>query len=96
MTANGWTQIVLFLVLVLAATKPLGAFMARVFNRERTFLDPLVRPLERLIYRTTGVDDEREMRRRNLVRCRRRIWRSTRRRRSRPIPTGRPIRVKQR
>lgn len=62
MTANGWFQIVLFLVLVLAVTKPLGVFMARVFNRERTFLDPVLRPLERLLYRVTGVDENREMR----------------------------------
>jgi potassium-transporting ATPase potassium-binding subunit len=62
MTASGWLQIVLFLALVLAVTKPLGVFMARVFNRERTFLDPVLRPLERLLYRLTGVDEEREMR----------------------------------
>jgi K+-transporting ATPase ATPase A chain len=61
MTANGWFQILLFLALILAITKPLGAFMARVFNRERTFLDPAVRPVERLIYRLTRVDEDREM-----------------------------------
>ena len=57
MTANGWFQILFFLALILAVTKPLGVFMARVFNRERTFLDPLLRPLERLLYRVTGVDE---------------------------------------
>jgi K+-transporting ATPase ATPase A chain len=62
MTANGWFQIALFLALILAVTKPLGVFMARVFNRERTFLDPVLRPIERLIYRLTGVDEEHEMR----------------------------------
>ena len=62
MTANGWLQIAVFLVLVLAATKPLGIFMARVFNRERTFLDPVLRPLERLLYRVTAVDEDQEMR----------------------------------
>ena len=62
MTANGWIQILLFLVLILAVTKPLGIFMARVFNRERTFLDPVVRPIERLLYRVTGVDEHHEMR----------------------------------
>jgi len=62
MTANGWFQILLFLGLVLLVTKPLGVFMARVFNRERTFLDPLLRPLERLLYRVTGVDENHEMR----------------------------------
>src|SRR5574340_1204515 len=61
MTANGWLQIAVFFLLVLAVTKPLGVFMARVFNRERTFLDPVLRPLERLIYRVTGVDEDREM-----------------------------------
>ena len=62
MTLNGWVQILLFLVLILAVTKPLGVFMARVFNRERTFLDPLARPIERLLYRVTGVDENHEMR----------------------------------
>ncbi len=62
MTLNGWLQIVLFLALILAATKPLGVFMARVFNRERTFLDPLLRPIERLVYKLTCVDENHEMR----------------------------------
>jgi potassium-transporting ATPase potassium-binding subunit len=62
MTANGWFQIVFFLLLILAVTKPLGVFMTRVFNRERTFLDPVLRPLERVIYRLTGVDEKHEMR----------------------------------
>ena len=62
MTANGWLQIAAFLAIVFALTPPLGRFMTRVFNRERTWLDPLLRPVERLIYRTTGVDESREMR----------------------------------
>ncbi|MFI5125199.1 MAG: potassium-transporting ATPase subunit KdpA [Candidatus Acidiferrales bacterium] len=62
MTANGWLQIGLFLLIVLAVTKPLGVFMARVFSGEKTFLDPVARPIERLIYRVTGVDEKREMR----------------------------------
>jgi K+-transporting ATPase ATPase A chain len=61
MTINGWLQILLFLLLVLAVTKPLGVFVARVFNREKTFMDPVLRPIEKLIYRTTGVDEEHEM-----------------------------------
>ena len=61
MTINGWLQIAFFLLLILAVTKPLGAFMTRVFNREKTFLDPVLRPIEKLIYRTTGVDEEHEM-----------------------------------
>jgi K+-transporting ATPase ATPase A chain len=62
MTANGWLQILLFLVLVFLVTKPLGIFMAHVFNREKTFMDPVLRPIERLLYRTTGVDENHEMR----------------------------------
>src|ERR1700678_2005375 len=61
-TTNGWIQILVFLALILAITKPLGVFMARVFSGERTFLDPLLRPIERLLYRVTGVDEKREMR----------------------------------
>ena len=62
MTANGWLQIIVFLAVLLAVTKPLGIYMARVFNRERTFLDPVLRPVERLLYRLTLVDQEHEMR----------------------------------
>ncbi len=62
MTANGWLQIGLFLLLVFLVTKPLGIFMTRVFNREKTFMDPVLRPVERLLYRVTGVDENHEMR----------------------------------
>ena len=62
MTANGWLQILLFLVLVFLVTKPFGIYMTRVFNREKTFLDPVLRPIERLLYRTTAVDENHEMR----------------------------------
>jgi potassium-transporting ATPase potassium-binding subunit len=62
MTINGWLQIFVFLALVLAVTKPLGVFMARVFSGESTFLDPILRPLERLLYQVTGVDESHEMR----------------------------------
>ena len=62
MTTNGWLQIAIFLALVLLVTKPVGVFMARVFKRERTFPDPVLRPVERLIYRLTGVDESHEMR----------------------------------
>src|SRR5450432_2543123 len=62
MTLNGWSQILLFLAAILAVTMPLGRFMTRVFNRERTWLDPVLRPIERLIYRSTGVDETHEMR----------------------------------
>jgi K+-transporting ATPase ATPase A chain len=62
MTINGWLQIFVFLGLILVVTKPLGVFMTRVFARERTFLDPVLRPIERLLYRVTGVDEAHEMR----------------------------------
>jgi len=62
MTANGWLQIGIYLLCIAAVTPPLGRFMTRVFNRERTFLDPILRPIERLIYRLTGVDEAHEMR----------------------------------
>jgi len=62
MTVNGWLQILAFLGLVFAVTKPMGVFMARVFNREKTFMDPMLRPIERLLYRVTGVDEDHEMR----------------------------------
>ena len=62
MTANGWFQLGLYLLAIFLVTKPLGIFMARVFAREKTFLDPLLRPVERLIYRLCGVDENQEMR----------------------------------
>jgi len=62
MTANGWFQILFFLLLVFLVTKPLGVYMTRVFNREKTFMDPLLRPIERLLYRVTAVDENHEMR----------------------------------
>jgi len=62
MTANGWVQILLFFALIFLVTKPLGIFMACVFNREKTFLDPVLRPVERLLYRVTAVDENHEMR----------------------------------
>jgi K+-transporting ATPase ATPase A chain len=62
MTANGWFQIGLYLLVLFLITKPIGIFLSRVFEREKTFLDPLLRPLERLIYRLCGVDENREMR----------------------------------
>ena len=61
MTVNGWIQILVFLALILAVTKPMGVFLAHVFNREKTFLDPVLRPIERLLYRVTGVDEKHEM-----------------------------------
>src|SRR5579872_4957481 len=62
MTANGWFQIGVYLILLLAITKPMGVYMARVFSGEKTFMDPMLRPVERLLYRVTGVDETHEMR----------------------------------
>jgi K+-transporting ATPase ATPase A chain len=62
MTANGWFQIGLYLLVIFLVTKPVGVFMTKVFNREKTFLDPVLRPIEKLVYRLTGVDEQREMR----------------------------------
>src|SRR5262252_9324716 len=62
MTINGWLQILLFFAVILAVTKPAGLYMAKVFSRQRTWLDPVMRPFERLIYRLTGVDEGHEMR----------------------------------
>jgi K+-transporting ATPase ATPase A chain len=62
MTVNGWLQILLFLILIFLVTKPLGIYMARVFNREKTFMDLVLRPIERLLYRVTGVDEKHDMR----------------------------------
>jgi len=52
----------LYLFVIFLVTKPIGVFMTRVFNREKTFLDPIFRPVEKLVYRLTGVDENREMR----------------------------------
>jgi potassium-transporting ATPase potassium-binding subunit len=61
MTSNGWFQIFLFLGVILLLTKPIGLFMFLVFERKKTFLDPILRPIERLIYRACGVDETKEM-----------------------------------
>ncbi len=61
MNVNGWIQILFFLLVVLALTPPLGGYMTRVFNREKTPLDTILRPMEKLIYRLTRVDETTEM-----------------------------------
>ena len=61
MTGIGWLEACVFFLVVLALTKPLGAYMARVFTGERTFMTPIVAPLERLIYRLCGVRQDGEM-----------------------------------
>ena len=62
MTANGWLQIAVFFALLLLAAKPMGLYMARVYERKKTWLDPVLGPIERLLYRMTGVDASAEMR----------------------------------
>jgi K+-transporting ATPase ATPase A chain len=60
MTIIGWIQILLYCAIVVALTKPLGGYMTRVFNGERTFLSPLLRPVEAGVYWIGGVDEKRE------------------------------------
>ncbi len=61
MSTSNLLQYAVFVIVVAALVKPLGGYMARVFRGEKTFLDSLLRPVERLIYRLTGVDPELEM-----------------------------------
>lgn len=60
MTVIGWIQIILFCAIIVALVKPLGGYMTRVFNGERTFLSPVLRPVEAGIYWIGGVDERRE------------------------------------
>ncbi|MHB1957529.1 MAG: potassium-transporting ATPase subunit KdpA [Acidobacteriaceae bacterium] len=61
MTENGWFQIALFFLLIVSIARPLGIYMADVFERRKTFLDPMLVPIERLLYRLTGVEADQEM-----------------------------------
>ena len=60
MTAIGWFQILLFCAIIVALVKPLGGYMTRVFNGERTLLSPVLRPVEPGLYWLGGVDERRE------------------------------------
>jgi K+-transporting ATPase ATPase A chain len=60
MTAIGWFQILLYCVIIVAITPPLGAYMTRVFNGDRTFLSPILRPVEVVLYKIAGVDERHE------------------------------------
>src|SRR5215510_1488127 len=60
MTFIGWIQIILFCAIVVALVKPLGWYLTRVFSGERTFLSPVLRPVEAAIYAVGGVDERRE------------------------------------
>jgi K+-transporting ATPase ATPase A chain len=61
MTVFSWLQLVFYMVVLILLTKPLGTFMARVYQGERIFLDPIMRPVEKLIYKLCGVRPEEEM-----------------------------------
>jgi potassium-transporting ATPase potassium-binding subunit len=61
MTANGWLQFVAFFGVLLLLMRPLGLYIARVVEGEKTFLDPLLRPIERLFYRACGIQADQEM-----------------------------------
>jgi K+-transporting ATPase ATPase A chain len=61
MTPNGWLQIAVFFALLLLAAKPMGLYMAQVYERKKTWLDPVLGPVERVLYRLTGVDADAEM-----------------------------------
>ena len=61
MTLNGWLQIIVYLIILVLLVKPLGLFMAKVYQGERTFLSPVISPFERLIYRLSGVNTDGEM-----------------------------------
>jgi K+-transporting ATPase ATPase A chain len=61
MTANGWLQFAAFFAVLLILMRPLGLYIARVLEGKKTFLDPLFRPLERLLYRACGIHAEQEM-----------------------------------
>ena len=60
MTFNGWVQIAIYCAIVVALVKPLGWYMTAVFNGNRTFLSPVLRPIETGLYRLGGVDEKRE------------------------------------
>jgi K+-transporting ATPase ATPase A chain len=61
MSANGWLQFGLYSLILLATVRPVGAYMARVLEGEHTWLDPILRPIERLIYKLSGVNSTEEM-----------------------------------
>ena len=56
MSANGWLQFAIYSLVLLATVRPVGIYLARVLEGERTWLDPVLRPIERLIYKLCGVN----------------------------------------
>ncbi|MGD0890669.1 MAG: potassium-transporting ATPase subunit KdpA [Terracidiphilus sp.] len=61
MSANGWLQFAIFCIILLASVRPVGSYLARVLEGDRTWLDPVLRPIERLIYKLSGVNAREEM-----------------------------------
>jgi K+-transporting ATPase ATPase A chain len=61
MSANGWLQFAIFSAVLLASVRPVGIYLARVLEGERTWLDPVLRPIERLIYKLCCIDAAKEM-----------------------------------
>jgi K+-transporting ATPase ATPase A chain len=61
MSVNGWLQFAIYCLVLLATVRPVGIYMARVFEGERTWLDPVLRPIERLIYKLCAVNSDNEM-----------------------------------
>jgi K+-transporting ATPase ATPase A chain len=61
MSANGWLQFGLYSLILLATVRPVGAYMVRVFEGQRTWLDPILKPIERIIYKLSGVNAGEEM-----------------------------------
>jgi K+-transporting ATPase ATPase A chain len=61
MSVNGWLQFAFYCVVLLATVRPVGIYLARVLERERTWLDPVFRPFERLVYSLSGVQADKEM-----------------------------------
>ena len=61
MSANGWLQFAIYSLVLLATVRPVGIYMTRVLEGQRTWLDPLFRPFERLIYKVCAVNSEKEM-----------------------------------
>src|ERR1700689_202269 len=62
MTLNGWLQIALFIAIILLLAKPMGSYMTRVFERRRTWLDPIFVPCARLLYKLTGLNPDEQIR----------------------------------
>jgi len=61
MSANGWLQFAIFSAILLASVRPVGIYLARVLGGERTWLDPILRPIERFIYKLSGIQADKEM-----------------------------------